>query len=197
MSLPWKLATVCVLREENRTLLIDYTHFSHSIHEGYYAPPGGKLHEGEDPIICTRREVEEETGIVVGTLPYRGNVKFHNEHRTRKSRPFKYNFEVQVYESRDFNMRNAQLTEGHGFVWVENNQLSRTKRDVLEHIRESKSGILDVSSAPISAEDQMLWHWIFRYSTFNGSLMQVGEQLAEYHVHGVLPDGCEENLRGP
>ena len=42
--------------------------FRYPIQKYVYELPAGKLNPGEDPAVCARRELEEETGYVAGTL---------------------------------------------------------------------------------------------------------------------------------
>lgn len=63
--LPFKIAVLCYLYDDaGRVLLL---HRRRMPNAGMYSPIGGKLHmhEGEGPHACARREIAEETGLVV------------------------------------------------------------------------------------------------------------------------------------
>lgn len=176
MTLPWKEATVCLLRRGGTTLFIDYTQYPHPIHEGFYAPPGGKVNNDETTANGARRELQEETGILGQSFISRGVVKFHNEQRTLRDKPFKYNFTVHIFDCPLFDDTAARLTEGAGLVWVKNDEILH---------------------APLSPGDHILWQWLARYETIDGAITHVGEQVVAYHVRGSLPNGELEDVRLP
>lgn len=64
--LPYKLACLCDLRDEQGRILL--IHRERSPNKGLCSPIGGKLdmHTGESPAQCAQREIMEEAGI---TLP--------------------------------------------------------------------------------------------------------------------------------
>src|SRR3989338_1329508 len=155
MSLPWKYATLCLIRRNGKTLFIDYRDYPHPIHHGFYAPPGGKIEPGENPEETTKREIEEETHIFLGTLAYRGVIRFDNERRTLKGKPFRYNFQVYIYECSDFDDSHAQPEEGRLF-WAEDSK---------------------VLTLPLHEGDRELWKWLEQYQEIEGTVVEVGEQL--------------------
>ena len=165
MPLPWKFATACFLRRDKRTLLIDYTNYKHPIHEGFFSPPGGKIEEGEEPIQTTRREMREETGIIVRNLVYRGIIYFDNEKRTIKGRPFKYNFRVHIYDCYDFDDSNAFAKEGK-FFWVEDEQ---------------------VPSLRLHEGDKELWRWLSIYKEVEGTIVEEGERFSRGTILKAIP----------
>lgn len=64
------VSTACLIWHNGKVLLAKRLskHFN-----GYYAAAGGKLEYGESPTECIRREVQEETGIIldqVYPIPY-------------------------------------------------------------------------------------------------------------------------------
>ena len=176
MPLPWKLATVCLLRRCDKTLFIDYTSHQHPIHEGFYAPPGGKVEEHEDFIQTTQREVREETNIMTKSLVYRGVVRFHNEERTLKGRTFRHNFRVHIYDCHDFNDSFAKANEGGRLVWVDDSE---------------------ILNLPISAGDNVLWKWLGKYQTVDGAIVHRGEHVVEYRVDGLFLYGRRETIHYP
>ena len=64
--LPYKLACLCDIRDEQGRILL--IHRERSPNKGLCSPIGGKLdmHTGESPAQCAQREIMEEAGI---TLP--------------------------------------------------------------------------------------------------------------------------------
>lgn len=61
--LPYRLATLCDLRDENGRILL--IHRERTPNKGLCSPIGGKLdmHTGESPAQCAQREIMEEAGI--------------------------------------------------------------------------------------------------------------------------------------
>lgn len=61
--LPYKIACLCYLYDARGRLLL--LHRSQEPNLGLYSPIGGKLHmhEGESPMTCALREIEEEAGL--------------------------------------------------------------------------------------------------------------------------------------
>ena len=59
-------AAVVPLKDDGRVVLI--RQFRHAAGGFIYEIPAGKLHPGEDPLVCARRELEEEIGYRAGTL---------------------------------------------------------------------------------------------------------------------------------
>lgn len=63
--IPYKIAVLCYLYDASGRVLM--LHRRKHPNSGMYSPIGGKLEvdEGESPFICARREIEEESGIVL------------------------------------------------------------------------------------------------------------------------------------
>ena len=59
-------AAVVPLKEDGRVILI--RQFRHAAGGFIYEIPAGKLHPGEDPVVCAARELEEEIGYKAGTF---------------------------------------------------------------------------------------------------------------------------------
>jgi len=81
-----KTATLCVLKNENRFLLLKR---AKEPNKNTYTPVGGKLEPFESPYQCAIRETFEETGIEVDTMKYCGILV--------ESSPTKYNWTNFVY----------------------------------------------------------------------------------------------------
>lgn len=63
--LPYKIAVLCYLFDDNGRLLL--LHRRKPPNQDLYSPIGGKLEQsvGESPTMCAIREIEEETGLIV------------------------------------------------------------------------------------------------------------------------------------
>lgn len=71
-----KLATICYIKKDSKTLMLHRTKKENDMHEGKWVGVGGKLEKGESPEECARREIFEETGLVVKELKLRGLLTF-------------------------------------------------------------------------------------------------------------------------
>ena len=156
MSFPLKEAVICYLRHGYKTLLIDYTQSRHPIHQGKFCAPGGKINDGETSEHATRREVMEETEIVVRNLIYRGKVLFKNEKRTVGGKPMISNWLVYFYDCQDFDDSNAKGIEGR-LDWIDNH---------------------NILNLPMHEGDKIIWEkWLSQQKEFNGEIVHEAEVL--------------------
>jgi 8-oxo-dGTP diphosphatase len=58
-----KLATLCYVRKNGRTLMLHRVKKKDDIHEGKWNGLGGKFEPGESPEDCVEREIREEAGL--------------------------------------------------------------------------------------------------------------------------------------
>ena len=63
-----KLATLCYVISNGKTLMIYRNKKENDYHEGKWNGLGGKFEQGETPEECAIREVYEESGLIVTTL---------------------------------------------------------------------------------------------------------------------------------
>lgn len=73
-----KLATLCYIRDGSKILLLHRNKKENDMHAGKYNGLGGKFEPGETPENCARREILEESGLVVEELDLRGFITFPN-----------------------------------------------------------------------------------------------------------------------
>ncbi len=71
-----KLATLCYIRHQGKTLMVHRNKRENDIHMGKWNGLGGKLEPGETPEECAIREVFEESGLVVRKLCLKGVLTF-------------------------------------------------------------------------------------------------------------------------
>jgi len=71
-----KLATLCYLRHENKTLMVHRIKKENDIHQGKWNGLGGKIEQGETPEECVIREVYEESGLHIHNPLLRGVLTF-------------------------------------------------------------------------------------------------------------------------
>ncbi|MDA8242815.1 MAG: 8-oxo-dGTP diphosphatase [Elusimicrobia bacterium] len=71
-----KLATLCYVRRNGRTLMLHRTKKKDDVHEGKWNGLGGKLERGESPEECVAREVLEESGLRIEAPVLKGVLTF-------------------------------------------------------------------------------------------------------------------------
>jgi len=71
-----KLATLCYLRQNGKTLMVHRIKKPDDIHQGKWNGLGGKFEPGETPEECARREILEESGLRVKKLVLKGLLTF-------------------------------------------------------------------------------------------------------------------------
>lgn len=71
-----KLATLCYIMKDNKTLMIYRNKKENDYHEGKWNGLGGKFEQGETPEECAIRELKEETGLTVYEPHLKGFITF-------------------------------------------------------------------------------------------------------------------------
>lgn len=110
-----KLATLCYLRQNGKTLMVHRVKKENDIHQGKWNGLGGKFEPGETPEECAQREVQEESGLVVRSLTWKGLLTFP----VFKDEEDWYAF---VYVSTDFAGEMVDSPEGD-LSWIEDREL--------------------------------------------------------------------------
>jgi 8-oxo-dGTP diphosphatase len=71
-----KLATLCYVRQNNKTLMLYRNKKENDYHEGKWNGLGGKFEQGETPEECAIREIREESGLMVKDPNLKGIITF-------------------------------------------------------------------------------------------------------------------------
>jgi len=71
-----KLATLCYVKKDGKTLMLHRVKKEYDIHEGKWNGLGGKFEQGETPEQCAIRELYEEAGIIVKNPELKGVLTF-------------------------------------------------------------------------------------------------------------------------
>lgn len=71
-----KLATLCYLKMDGKTLMIHRIKKENDMHQGKWNGLGGKLNPGESPEDCVIREVREESGLNISDPLLKGFLTF-------------------------------------------------------------------------------------------------------------------------
>lgn len=87
MAVTIKLHTVVLIKRDDKVLLVNRV--ADPIIQGYI-PPGGKVDFPESLTACAIREVQEETGLTVTNLVYKGLHQFVNQAKAERYMIFNY-----------------------------------------------------------------------------------------------------------
>lgn len=113
--MPLKLATLCYVRSNGKTLMIHRVKKENDYHEGKWNGLGGKLEQGETPEECVIREVKEEAGLTIMNPRMHGFITF----------PLfdgKNDWYVFIYSADTFEGSLIDSPEGN-LAWIENENL--------------------------------------------------------------------------
>ncbi|MEE9118675.1 MAG: 8-oxo-dGTP diphosphatase [Calditrichia bacterium] len=110
-----KLATLCYLRQNNKTLMIHRVKKKNDIHQDKWNGLGGKFHPGETPEECVIREIEEESGLRIRNPKLKGFLTFPEFSASE-------DWYVFVFVATQFEGKMIDSTEGN-LQWIDNDQL--------------------------------------------------------------------------
>lgn len=148
-----KLATLCYLRKNDQTLMIHRVKKRNDIHQGKWNGLGGKLEPGESPEDCVRREVEEESGLLVKKMWLKGFLSFPGFANDEDWYAFVFvipDFEGQLIESAEGDLK-----------WVDNSELLQLN---------------------LWEGDRIFLPWLDRSGIFSGKFVYKDGSLVEHSV---------------
>ena len=146
------LATLCYVKRDGYTLMLYRNKKANDIHEGKWNGLGGKFEDGETPEECVRREVKEESGLVIQDPRLHGLIMFPN---------FKgYDWYVFVFTATEFSGHQIDSPEG---------QLEWIKDDVL-------------TSLNLWESDHIFFPWIQKEEFFSAKFVYEGDKMSRYEV---------------
>ena len=112
-----KLATLCYVSKNNKTLMLYRNKKENDYHEGKWNGLGGKFELGETPEECAIREIKEEAGLNVKDLTLKGFITF----------PLfdgKDDWYVFLFVINEFDGELIDSPEGK-LEWIDNDKLTR------------------------------------------------------------------------
>ncbi len=121
MDKPIRKAVRSFLIKDNKVVVIKYKEGNKKI--GYYDIPGGKIEEGETLEQTAIREMNEETGLKIKSLRYKGNMIIEYPDRI---------FDFGVFLCNEYKGE-LQNFEENTSEWIEINELLR-KEKILSNI---------------------------------------------------------------
>jgi len=110
-----KLATLCYVKDNEKTLMIHRVKKENDMHEGKWNGLGGKLEKGESPEECVVREVLEESGLRIVEPKMHGFITFPNFDG-------KHDWYVFVFTATKFSGDLIDSSEGH-LYWIDDDKL--------------------------------------------------------------------------
>lgn len=119
------LATLCYVKRDGCTLMVHRNKKANDIHAGKWNGLGGKFEAGETPEGCVKREVQEETGLVIQNPRLHGLLMFPN---------FKGNdWYVFLFTATEFSGELIDSPEGK-LEWIPDDKLSELNLWESDHI---------------------------------------------------------------
>ena len=148
-----KLATLCYLKADGKTLMIHRVKKENDMHQGMWNGLGGKLDPGETPEECAIREVHEESGLVIVKPLLKGILTFPQFANEEDWYAF-------VYLAREFSGEMIDSAEG-----------------VLKWIKDDRLLELD-----LWAGDYIFLPWLEQPGFFSGKFVYQFGELVDYNV---------------
>ena len=112
-----KLATLCYVMDDDKTLMLYRNKKENDYHEGKWNGLGGKLEQGETPEECAIREVYEESGLKVSDPKMKGLITFPMFDGVD-------DWYVWVFVFKKFEGKQIDSPEGT-LEWIQNNKLTK------------------------------------------------------------------------
>ena len=110
-----KLATLCYVKNNGKTLMLYRNKKPNDIHEGKWNGLGGKLNPGETPEECATREIFEESGLHIENPLLKGVLTFPEFSAGE-------DWYVFVFVIEEFEGDLIESDEGH-LEWIDDDQL--------------------------------------------------------------------------
>ncbi len=106
--------TLCHIEKNGKYLMLHRIKKENDQNKDKWVAIGGKFEEGESPEECNRREVFEETGLILGKTKYCGIVTFISD---------KWQTEyMHIFHSSDFSGTEKTCDEGE-LCWVDKKEI--------------------------------------------------------------------------
>ena len=110
-----KLATLCYLKKDGKTLMLHRIKKKNDIHQDKWNGLGGKFLPGETPEECVTREIKEESGYLIKHPQLRGLLTFPKFSKNE-------DWYVFVFVATEFEGEEIISAEGH-LQWIEDKDL--------------------------------------------------------------------------
>ena len=150
-----KLATLCYLRKDGKTLMIHRNKKEGDMHKDKWNGLGGKLEDGETPEECAIREVKEESGLDCKNPKLKGFLTFPGFHE-------EVTWNVFVFVIEDFSGEMVSDTPEGTLEWVEDEKL------------------FDLN---IQEGDRIFFPWLDQEGMFSAKFVYQDKKLMDYSVN--------------
>ncbi|MBU2639018.1 MAG: 8-oxo-dGTP diphosphatase [Nanoarchaeota archaeon] len=148
-----KLATLCYIKNNGKTLMLHRVKKQNDMHEGKWNGLGGKLEAGETPEECVIREIKEESGLVLKNPMLKGLLTFPTFNNNEDWRVFVFvanEFEGELIESNEGNLK-----------WINDNE---------------------VLGLNLWEGDRIFLEWLDKEGFFSGKFVYSDGKLIEHNV---------------
>jgi len=147
------LATLCYVKRDGQTLMVYRNKKPNDMHEGKWNGLGGKFEAGETPEECVRREVQEETGLVIQNPYLHGLLMFPK---------FKGDdWYVFVFTATEFDGELLESSPEGRLEWIDDEQLM---------------------SLDLWRSDHIFMPWIRESKFFSAKFIYEGDTMRDYEV---------------
>lgn len=148
-----KLATICYVKKNGKTLMLHRDKRADDIHIGKWNGLGGKIHPGETPEECVIREVKEESGLTIRNPSFRGVLTFP----TFKDEEDWYAY---VFVAHEFSGELIDSNEGR-LAWIDDEK---------------------IYELPLWEGDPIFLKWLDEGRFFSGKFVYQNGKLVDYSV---------------
>ncbi|MGD9487279.1 MAG: NUDIX domain-containing protein [Calditrichaceae bacterium] len=148
-----KLATLCYIRDKDKTLMLHRIKKDNDIHEGKWNGLGGKLEPGETPEECVIREVKEESGLDIISPVLKGVLTFPEFSKSE-------DWYVFLFVADKFTGKLMESNEGH-LQWIDNKM---------------------IKDLPLWEGDHLFLDWLERDRFFSAKFVYRDDQLVGHGV---------------
>lgn len=148
-----KISTLCYIKKNNQTLMLHRIKKKNDIHKNKWNGLGGKLIEGESPEECVKREVLEESGLIIESPKLHGIITFPKFDEID-------DWIVFVYTAKNFEGNLIECNEGK-LNWVSDDQLL---------------------SLNLWEGDKIFIPWLSQEKFFSAKFIYKKKKLADYSV---------------
>ena len=148
-----KVSTLCYIKQNNQTLMLHRIKKENDIHKNKWNGLGGKLEPGESPEDCVKREVFEESGLIIESPNLHGVITFPKFDGID-------DWIVFVYTANNFEGNLIECNEGK-LNWVSDDQLL---------------------SLNLWEGDKIFIPWLSQEKFFSAKFIYKKKKLADYSV---------------